>query len=181
MKTEELATKIRDLELRFEGLQDNVSLFQENINNNIYWFYSVLGIIVASVSAVGIALYFLVKTSISKGIERGIDQAENSIDKKVLKLIKENYPLKWAKGTVSGQFLEEGKFIKVTGLNGSINWDDPTTKLSISATDGTEPFSYVLLEQGEHSFTAGLLNYSSTLHGNNIEWVIVWQNNIEVD
>ena len=111
MKIEELSTKISELELRFEGLKDAMTIFQENINNNIYWFYSVLGIFVALLGAVGVALYFLVKTSVSAGIEKGIKNAHNKIEKQ----INDKREFLYASGNTSVS-IEHGNLLQVYGF-----------------------------------------------------------------
>ncbi|KQL37116.1 hypothetical protein [Psychrobacillus sp. FJAT-21963] len=195
-KIEELSTKISELELRFEGLKDSMSIFQDNINNNIYWFYSVIGIFVALLGAVGVALYFLVKTAVGKGIEKGINDIEGTVrkeiesiksensrfmsdlDEKVIKLIKENYPIRWAKGAISGIYLDKGKYLKIHVGEDQVNWSIPTTKISITTKDGIELLHKVVGE-GSEGVTVEVINYSPALHGNIIEWALIWQKEIE--
>ena len=77
MKVEGLERKIRDLELKYDALKDNIDIFQQNINNNITWFYAILAIIVATI---GVALYFLVKNAVSIGVEKGIEKTHKKIE-----------------------------------------------------------------------------------------------------
>ncbi|MTH32976.1 hypothetical protein GL282_09755 [Veillonella dispar] len=61
----------------FDSLKDTMQMYQDNINNNITWFYSSLAIILA-VLIVG--LVFLVRNSISQGIEKGIEKTHKKIE-----------------------------------------------------------------------------------------------------
>ncbi|QKS71894.1 hypothetical protein FLK61_35085 [Paenalkalicoccus suaedae] len=73
---EDIIIRMNEIELRFNALSDRIELFQENISNNITWFYSLLGVFVALIGAVGIALYFLVNNAVKAGIEKGINKVE---------------------------------------------------------------------------------------------------------
>jgi hypothetical protein len=106
MKAEDLAGKLSEQQLRFESLRDNMAIFQQNINNNITWFYMVLTIIVTILL---IALYFLVKNAVSMGVEKGIEKTY----KKTKILIKESQQFHYAKGNGN---LHDGK-IHIAGLS----------------------------------------------------------------
>lgn len=183
-----------DLNRKIDSLQEKMQIYQNNIDNNITWFYAAVAIVT---TVLAVSLYFLVTEFIKKGIQKGIsdvegtvkkeielfksenDRFKSQIDVRILKLIGENYPIRWAKGTVFGQFLEQGKYLKITGLSGPINWDYPTTKISINAKNGIEPISFIIVEKDQHSFTVELINYNFTMHGNIIEWTVIWQKIIE--
>lgn len=77
----------------FDSLKETMQMFQDNIEKNIDWFYAGLAI-VSAVLIVG--LYFLVKTSVSIGIEKGIEKT----NKKIETLIKESQQFKWSTGAI---------------------------------------------------------------------------------
>ena len=87
MKVEGLERKIRDLELKYDALKDNIDIFQQNINNNITWFYAILAIIVATI---GVALYFLVKNAVSIGVEKGIEKTHIITESRQFEISKGN-------------------------------------------------------------------------------------------
>jgi hypothetical protein len=94
MKAEELAGKLSEIQLKFDSLRDNMAIFQQNINNNITWFYMVVTIIVAILLP---ALYFLVKSAVSMGVEKGIEKAHKKIEDQ----IKESKQFHIAKGNTN--------------------------------------------------------------------------------
>ncbi len=193
MNIEEMARKISELELRFESLKDATALFQDNITNNIYWFYSVLGIIVALIGAVGVALYFLVKTSVTKGIESGIKSVESSVSKeiatfnegitqletgiqqdktsfeqRVIQLIENNLKIRWASGEL---FSFNNQYASVHGLNGTIDWKSPITNVRILHSDSNQEIPFEFLEQRENSFA---FRINTIEDYKRIKWIIVW-------
>ncbi|UII56721.1 hypothetical protein LS684_04445 [Cytobacillus spongiae] len=119
MKVEELATKLNELEVKFEGLKDSMGIFQDNISNNISWFYSAAGIFVGLIGAVGVALYFLVQTAVNKGIEKGIEKT----NKKIETLIKESEQFHWSTGTTSVMNKEFQISLPDLGSNGLISFE----------------------------------------------------------
>lgn len=103
MKKEEIVSRINNLEIKFDGLKDTMTVFQDNINNNISWFYAVLGIFIALIGVVGVALYFLVQTAVNKGIEKGIEKTHGKIEEQ----IKNSKQYGWSIGkslVINGQF-----------------------------------------------------------------------------
>jgi hypothetical protein len=106
MNINDLSKRVSDLQISFDGLKDNMSLFQQNISNNITWFYAALGIILVVILP---SLYFLVKTSVSKGIENGILKVNNNL----LTVIQEEKQLNSANGTVGALGVKE---IVISGL-----------------------------------------------------------------
>lgn len=192
MKVEELASKINDLEIRLEGLKENISVFQDNINNNIYWFYSVLGILVAFIGAVGVALYFLVKISVSKGIESGINQIDSSvrsqieliksdieklkpeIDDRIVELIEGNRQIKWAKGSIGGNSLDQQKLVEIHGLAGPIAWDNPLTFIELRGIRSKRKLEFNILQKLPNGFVAEVLNKNDT-DGGSVEFTIIWE------
>lgn len=94
---------------KFDSLKENMSMYQQNINNNITWFYATVAIITA-VLLVG--LYFLVTESVKRGIEKGIKDANNNL----MTIIQDEKELYFARGNAGA--LGNGVFI----INGLVNF-----------------------------------------------------------
>ena len=101
-----------------------------------------------------------------------MEKKYTDLDEKVIKLIKENYPIRWAKGAISGIYLDKGKYLKIHVGEDQVNWSIPTTKISITTKDGIELLHKVVGE-GSEGVTVEVINYSPALHGNIIEWALV--------
>lgn len=83
MNLEEAIQRITELELKFDGLEKTMNVYQEAINNNISWFIGALGIFVSLLGVVGVALYFLVQTAINKGVKSGIQSVTSTVQKEI--------------------------------------------------------------------------------------------------
>ncbi|WP_438310780.1 hypothetical protein [Sporosarcina sp. FA9] len=78
--------------LEFDWLKETMQMYQNNIDNNITWFYMSLGIVLAVLI---LGLIYLVKTSVSIGIEKGIERTRQKTEL----LIKESQQFHFAKGS----------------------------------------------------------------------------------
>lgn len=162
--TNTIEKKVDELEIKFEGLKEIVAIYQHNIDNNITWFYASIAIVVAILLA---SLYFLIKNAVNAGIEKGIKE----IDKKIIKIIKENPPYRHARGNtnvVDNQFL-------ITGLQ-DFNLD-VLVSLEVYNRDGKELSRNIQLEN--ESITVKLMNYDPKEDGLTVYWNIVWRNGYE--
>lgn len=166
MKVEEVATKLGEVELRFEALRDNMTLFQQNINNNITWFYMVVTIIVAVLIA---ALYFLVKQSVSAGIEKGIEKTH----KKVEELINDKKDFLHAYGTTSVS-VEHGNLVEVHGFNNFNKFN--FVNLTIVNRHG-RVCEYHSLDIRNDGFSLKIIDFNNARDGVQLYWNLVWMNN----
>lgn len=80
MRINRLEGEIEDLNLKFDYLVDTMQVFQSNINNNISWFYTVLGILIAVLLT---ALFFLVKNAVESGVKNGIEGSNDTIQREI--------------------------------------------------------------------------------------------------
>jgi hypothetical protein len=89
----EIHEKINELNSQIDHLQNLFSIYQQNINNNITWFIALLTLSVA-IAGGGLLIWarFLVQREFKKEYEK--------IDNRILKLIKENQQILYARGAV---------------------------------------------------------------------------------
>jgi hypothetical protein len=158
VKVEELAEKLSDLELKFDSLKENMGIFQQNINNNISWFYTVLGIIVAVLL---VALYFLVKNAVSMGVEKGIAKAHKKIEDQ----IKDSQQFRIAKGNTN---IIDNK-IHIAGLSDLSKENIVSVTVITKHGQILENNNVIIHEDGYLTIeTHGVENFLY------VHWVIVW-------
>lgn len=92
----------------FDSLKDTMEMYQHNIDSNITWFYSALAIVLA-VLIVGLA--FIVRNSISIGIEKGLERTGKKIDQ----LIEDNREFNYA--SINGPTVIMMNTITISGFN----------------------------------------------------------------
>jgi hypothetical protein len=168
----------------FDSLKESMQIYQNNIDNNITWFYAALAIVVAILI---VGLIVIVRSSISAGIEKGINhvdstvrkeisQLRNDIDERITKLIKKNRQIKWASGniTISGQ----DNTIIINGLD--IDRDilkvvPLSIEISLKPIGGgkytTEAFSYNLSQDGVLFIK---ISDDLEIQGQILFWEIIW-------
>jgi hypothetical protein len=170
MKVEELTRKVSDLELKFDALKENMSIFQQNINNNISWFYTLLGIIVAILLAV---LYFLVKNAVSMGIEKGIEKTH----KKIESIIDDKKDLLYASGAGSVS-VEHGNLLQVYGLSNLNKYNFVSLTIVNKHGRVCEYHSLDIKEvNGVRGFDVKIVDYNPERDGMILFWNVVWLNN----
>lgn len=155
---------------KFESLKETMEIYQQNINNNISWFYATLAII-AGVLIVG--LYFLVKTSVSMGIEKGILNANNNL----MATIQNEKQLYTAKGTAGALGLGEFR------INGLVNFTpDKFVSLIVykKVSGNVVPFTIMNFSNGGLTVKVNgqdLKDYDSNgtmVSDGFIQWTLVW-------
>ncbi|MBP0725522.1 hypothetical protein J5Y03_10015 [Bacillus sp. RG28] len=172
MKTEDILGKINELQLKFDSLKDNMTSFQQNINNNITWFYMVLTIIV---TVLLVALYFLVKNAVSMGVEKGIEKVNGRIQN----IIDENKEFLYANGSTSVSSAH-GNLVQVYGL---LNFNKQNfVSLTIVNKHGRvcEYHSLDIRDSnGIKGFDVKVVDYSPERDGMILFWNVTWLNNYE--
>ncbi|GAB6891088.1 hypothetical protein [Geobacillus stearothermophilus] len=170
MKVEELATKVNKLEMMINSLRDNMQIYQDNINNNITWFYASLGIVLAVILP---SLYFLVKTSVSKGIENGIEKTYKKFEDK----IRESQQFKQAFGSASVS-VKHNNLIQVHGFPG-LNKEN-FVSLTIVNKHG-RVCDYHSLDIVNEGFKANVVDYNPDRDGMGLYWTVIWRNDSYFD
>lgn len=176
--------------MEFDSLKESMQMYQNNIDNNITWFYMALGIILA---VLVLGLIYLVKASVSAGIKKGIEKVDSDVnmqisefkkdlneisedfqefkerqDQRIIELIENNSKIRWAKGSVG---LDSVDYTYVGGLNGNIDWESPITNVRIYNAITKHDIEFEFIEKRDESFSVKINSPEAT---NNLEWVIVW-------
>lgn len=94
----QLLRTFRELDREFDNLKELFSLYQQNINNNLTWFYAILAIVLTivlaiSAGALGIWARFLVQKSV-------IDEFDK-LEKKIMGIVKDNTNILHANGNIT--------------------------------------------------------------------------------
>lgn len=163
----EIVRKQEELNYKFEALKETVDIFHQTIEKNIDWFYAALAIIL-TVLIVG--LIFLVRTSVSIGIEKGIAKTH----KKLELLIKESQPLRQASGNnvvspTHTDLLQVHGLLEINKLN--------FIALTVVNKDG-RVFEYKDLEIMDGGFSVRIVDYNPKTDGGLLYWSIVWRNDV---
>lgn len=188
----EITRKLSGLEQDFDKLKDVMAMYQSNIDNNITWFYTVVGIIVALIGAVAVALYFLVKSSVKAGVEKGIKDVTsvvqkeindlrseiNSIketqDEKIISILKENPQIKWATGTITSYGIDRKGRDGITQMpffQGEIDWDSPLNRFEIKLRNGSS-VNYKIIKKYPEGMD--ILIYDVPKDLVEYEWKFIW-------
>lgn len=192
MKKEEIVSRINDLEIKFDGLKDTMTIFQDNINNNISWFYAVLGIFVALIGAVGVALYFLVKSAVKAGVEKGINDVTSTVqneingikselnslketqEDKIIAILKDNPQIKSAKGTITSYGIERkgsDGIAQMPFFQGNIDWNSPINNFDIKLKNGSS-LNYQIIKKYPEGMD--ILIYDVPNDVIEYEWKFIW-------
>jgi hypothetical protein len=157
MTIEQLGDKVTELSLKLDALKESFQIYQQNINNNISWFYALLGLMAA---IIGAAVYFLVKNIVNERVEK-------ELDKRIIRAIQQFPPVLWASGTGS---IVENKLI-ITGLKDFSK--ERLLSLNILKLDGTSfDYKYKINDNGtiEVDFNVnGKINLEKYA-----QWTVIW-------
>lgn len=149
----------------FDSLKDTMQMYQNNINNNITWFYSSLAIIIA-VLIVG--LIFLIKNSVSIGIEKGIEKTNKKIENIVADMREFNF-VTGNIAVIPGQ----GDLLQIYGLRG-LNKDN-FVSLSIMNKHG-RVCEYHSLDIKEGGLDVRVVDFNHNRDGSLLYFNVVWLN-----
>lgn len=153
----------------FDSLKENMQMYQNNIDNNITWFYEALAIML---SVLIVSLIIVVKNSISVGIEKGIKKSIGKIEE----VIKENKDFSSASGTCSVS-VEHGNLVQAYGFNNLSLYN--FVNLAIIDKNG-KVCEYHSLEihnhKGSRGFNVKIIDYNQQRDGFELFFNIVWRN-----
>jgi hypothetical protein len=150
------------------NLKEAVEIFQQNINNNISWFLSGLGLMIA---IVGASLIILVRFLVDKRVEKELE----IIDQRIKKGIEENPQIRWARGSIGGINLDTNKVVEVYNLSGPIYWQYPTTFLQLQGIRSKRKLDYKIISEFPNGFIAEVPDYDKQIDGVSVEWTVIWE------
>lgn len=155
--------------IEFDALKENVKIYQDNIDKNITWFYAALAIVV-TVLIVG--LIVVVRASISRGIQKGVQDAFYKIEKQ----INEQRDFLYASGNTSVS-AEHGNLLQVYGLTNLSIYN--FVSLTIINRHGRvmEYHSLDIKAKNDiRGFDVKIVDYNKSRDGMTLFFNVVWRN-----